>query len=224
MSTPKNHSVFINIILSLILMLFIISASVVITLNFRPLYYFDIGHLDITGSTGLSKEEIRENYDELIDYNSIFHSEPLNFPSFPMSESGRIHFEEVKDIFILFQFMFAITFILSAVGIWYLLRKKSFLFLKLTSIFTVAIPAVLGLFIATNWDRAFIMFHKLAFNNDYWIFDYETDPVITILPDTFFLHCGVLILSGVVMGSLVCFILYRILKKKEVNHVTGRND
>ena len=139
-----------------------------------------------------------------------------------MSESGRIHFEEVKNIFVLFQYMFMVTLVFGVFGIWYMSRKKSYLFLKLTSILTVVIPVILGLFIASNWDRAFVMFHKLVFNNDYWIFDYNTDPVITILPDTFFLHCGILILAGVVFGSLICFILYRILKKKEVNHVTGR--
>ena len=214
MKAINKRSILIHIILSLIVMLFIISASVVITLNFRPLYYFDIGHLNIAETTGMSEEEIRENYDALIDYNSVFFRESLEFPSFPMSDSGRIHFEEVKNIFVLFQYMFIVTLILGAFGIWYMTRKKSYLYLKLTSILTVVIPAVLGLFIASNWDRAFVMFHKLVFNNDYWIFDYHTDPVITILPDTFFLHCGILILAGVVFGSLICFIVYRRLKKK----------
>ena len=45
--------------------------AIVFTLHFRPLYYFDIDHLDIPATSGYSEEVIRRNYDELIDYNSI---------------------------------------------------------------------------------------------------------------------------------------------------------
>ena len=85
--------------------------------------------------------------------------------------------------------------------------------LKLTSILAVALPAVIGLFVAVNWDWAFVTFHHIAFDNDYWIFDPATDPVINILPDTFFLHCALLILGGVVLGSVVCGAAYRKLQK-----------
>ena len=52
-----------NILISLCLALFIISASVTITLNFRPLYYHDISSLQIEETSGFSKKVIRENYD-----------------------------------------------------------------------------------------------------------------------------------------------------------------
>ena len=29
------------------------------------------------------------------------------------------------------------------------------------------------------------------FDNDYWLFNSKTDPVIKILPDEFFMHCGI---------------------------------
>lgn len=46
-----------NIVLAVALVLFIISAAVVFTLNFRPLYYFDVDHLNITAMSGLPREE-----------------------------------------------------------------------------------------------------------------------------------------------------------------------
>ena len=92
---PVRRS-FSNIVLAVALVLFIISAAVVFTLNFRPLYYFDVDHLNITAMSGLPREEILQNYNVLIDYNSIFGTKVLNFPTLAMSESGRIHFEEVK--------------------------------------------------------------------------------------------------------------------------------
>ena len=56
-------------------------------------------NLHITELSGREEKDIRSNYDALIDYNSLFNHQPLKFPTCAMSESGRIHFEEVKKIF-----------------------------------------------------------------------------------------------------------------------------
>ncbi|MHB8131340.1 MAG: lipoprotein intramolecular transacylase Lit, partial [Mobilitalea sp.] len=44
--------------------------------------------------------------------------------------------------------------------------------------------------------------------NDYWLFDPSTDPVITILPDTFFLHCALLIILIVLVFSIIFLVTY----------------
>lgn len=204
----KGNFVF-HTILALVLTLTIISVSVVFTLAFRPLYYLDISALDISEQSGYSKEEIRENYDVLIDYNMSFGEDKLEFPTLAMSEPGRIHFEEVRDIFNIFKYMAMAGVVLSIGGIVFCIRRKEYRYLKLTSILAVALPAVLGLLVALNWDWAFVTFHHIAFDNDYWIFDPLTDPVITILPDTFFMHCALMILGCVVLGSVVCGLVYR---------------
>lgn len=193
-----------NIVTALSLMMFIISLSVTATLNFRPLYYFDIGYLHIAETSGVDEEIIKKNYDILIDYNSMFNHSTLDFPDFAMSEHGRIHFEEVKNIFVGLQYIGIVTFILSVLLIIIAVRKKETLCFKLAAILTVAIPAVLGIFIALNWEKAFVTFHHIFFSNDYWIFDPQTDAIITILPDTFFMHCAIMILALVVLGSLLC--------------------
>lgn len=202
-----------QLLTALALTLCIISASVIITLNFRPLYYFDIDYFDLVEKTGYSEEMIRENYDTLIDYNSVFYKDELEFPSLPMSEQGRIHFVEVKNIFVVIQaVLFPISLIGSILGI-LALKKQKPTYLALTSVLSLALPAVLGLLIAVNWDRFFVIFHEIFFNNDYWIFDYRTDPVIRILPDGFFMHCALMILLLIVIGSLSCLFIY----KKQLN-------
>ena len=42
--------------------------------------------------------------------------------------------------------------------------------------------------IVVNFEGSFVLFHKTMFNNDYWIFDPNLDPVINILPEEFFFH------------------------------------
>ncbi|MDR3305416.1 MAG: TIGR01906 family membrane protein [Clostridiales Family XIII bacterium] len=185
-----------NICAALFLALFILSFSVVFTLFFRPLYAYDIGALDIPARSGLPEAEVRANYDALIDYNSVFARGDLEFPTLPMSESGRIHFGEVKRIFSAFQ----ILLLLSAAGAALLcarqLRRGRAKFLKLGGIAAACIPLLLGaVTAAAGWERAFVLFHKLFFNNNFWLFDSAADPVILILPDAFFLHCLIMILS-----------------------------
>lgn len=204
----KNNFAF-HSALALVLTLTIISVSVVFTLAFRPLYYLDISVLNIPEQSGYSEEEIRANYNVLIDYNLSFGKDPLSFPSLAMSEPGRIHFEEVRSIFDIFKYMAMSGVILSIAGILFCIRRKEYWYLKLTSILSVALPVILGLLVAFNWDWAFVAFHHLAFDNDYWIFDPLTDPVITILPDTFFMHCALMILGCVILGSIICGQIYR---------------
>ena len=201
-------------VLSVLLMLFIISVAVTFTLHFKPLYYHDIKALDIEGTSGYSYDVIKRNYDAMVDYNSLFGPDKLEFPDLAMSEGGRIHFEEVKVLFNKFEVCAIITGIISLILIIFMKRKHEYRYLKYTSIITVAVPAVLGLLIGLNWEKAFVTFHHMFFNNDYWIFDAETDPVITILPDTFFFHCAFLIIGLVIAGSVICLILYLICKKR----------
>ena len=194
-------------IAALCLMLFIFSLASVIVLNSGWLYELDIKWLGIDKTSGMSVETIRENYRALIRYNMVWNRMPLIFPSLPVSESGRIHFAEVKRIFDAVQLLCAASGIIS-IFLFSLMkgrqRKRAF---RLCGILTLAVPAVLGVLAYLDWDRFFVTFHTLVFNNDYWLFDPATDPVILILPDTYFLHCaaGIFILAAA--GSLLCLVL-----------------
>lgn len=207
-----------DIVLALFLTVFIICLAVNITVFFKQLYYFDIDYLKIAESTGLSREVIQKNYDVLIQYQSIFYQGSLNLPDFVMSNTGRIHFEEVKRVFEMIQITFVVTGIISAVMIYLNVKQKEYRFLPLTSFFSVAIPSVLGFFVALDFDKAFVIFHNIVFRNDYWIFDYTTDPVITILPESFFMHCFMMIIVIVIMISVLCYVLY---KKKRNQILAG---
>ena len=209
--------IFRNTVTAIVLMLFIISAAVTITLNFRPLFYFDIDYLDIEAQSGFSKKDIRKNYDALIDYNSMLNHDTLEFPTLPMSEGGRIHFEEVKQIFVAIEYIFIASGIIGLALLLLLICKfKEFLFLKLAAILTIAIPAVLAILLSINWEAAFVTFHHIFFNNDYWLFYPNKDPVILMLPDEFFFHCAAMILILVILGSFISFMIYRILRKKNL--------
>ncbi|MGN0354838.1 MAG: TIGR01906 family membrane protein [Muricoprocola sp.] len=202
-----------DLLLAVICFCFLVSFAVVGTLAFRPLYYRDIQALHISEVSGYSEEEIRANYDEVIDYELFPSHKELNLVGMPMSEEARIHFQEVKEIFGFFEKMLVMTFFLGTVGIVWQHRKHHDAYLRLAGEISVVIPAVLGVLMAFRWDWLFDTFHELMFSNDYWLFNPVTDPIINILPDEFFLHCGCMILGIILAGAVVFFSLSGIKKE-----------
>lgn len=202
-----------DLAISFTIFLFIISFSVVVTLNFKQLYYINVDSQNLSEQTGISRELIIENYDRLIDYNSIFNADTLEFENLAMSNEGRIHFEEVKNIFVSIQIILIISALITVIAMYFKIKKKDFKFIFYSSLATITIPLVLGIIIAINWQWCFVMFHKIAFRNDYWIFDPLKDPVITLLPNSFFMQCSIMIISIILILSAILFVLWKILKK-----------
>ncbi len=202
-----------DVFLSIVLSLFIISLAICFTVFFKQLYYFDIEFLNISKNTGLSSSLLKTNYDILIQYQSLFYRGDLYLPNFPMSEFGRIHFVEVKRIFEIIQILCITTGLISLFMIFKNIKDKEYRYLRLTSILTVGLPTILGMLASIDFNKAFIIFHKIFFRNDYWIFDATTDPIIMALPETFFMHCFMLIILLILLGSTVCYAIYR--KKRQ---------
>ena len=121
----------------------------------------------------------------------------------------------MKKVFSIFEYGALILIPLSAAEIIAAKKKRFGSLFAAAGIISVGIPAALGLLIAANWEWVFITFHKLVFQNDYWLFDPYTDPVITILPDEFFMHCAALIMILVLTGSLAFFAAWKKLTKKK---------
>lgn len=203
-----------DLLIGIVFTLLFISLGVIFTINFRPLYYLDVKLLKIPETSGYSKEEIIENYDALIDYSSPFYKGNLNFPTLDASPQGIQHFKEVKDIFVLFYGLGAFTLIAAIVIIVFKYKKREISYLPVSSLTAIILPVILGLLLAIDFDTAFLVFHKIFFNNDYWIFDPAADPVINILPAAFFMHCALLIIAFILLGSLILYLVYLYLKRQ----------
>ena len=204
----------INVISSVIFSVLIISATIKLTVGFKQLYYFDINYLNIPILSGLSKEEIKENYDYMIDYNLGKDKKEFELPTIKSSKQGKIHFEEVRDIFQSMNKMFNILLLLSIIGVIINILDKNIEILKMTSKTLILLPMILMLPIVINFSGSFVLFHKIMFDNDYWIFDPSLDPVINILPEEFFFHAGVMILILIIIASLANYLTYRFLKRE----------
>ena len=203
-----------NIFISFSLAIFIISSSVILGLKCKSLYYYDVKNLNISSMSGFSENEIKLNYDYLIDYNLNKNVGEFNLPTIKYSEEGKIHFEEVRNIFQMIKKVFYISGAISILGIIISIKNKNIKILNTTSIMTILLPIIVSIPLIINFNYFFIKFHELVFSNDYWIFDPEIDPVINILPQNVFFHIGMLILIIILGTSILLQVIYRLLNKK----------
>ncbi|MGX7030713.1 TIGR01906 family membrane protein [Vagococcus zengguangii] len=173
----------------LILVVFILTLAITLTINAYPLYVFDIGHLGIEEMTGLTKGTLLSNYHQLMGYLNHPFIKTLKMDDFPVSESGAFHFYEVKRLFILNYALLIVTSIPAVCFVKQLWQSNRLWIIKQALAYTALVPVILGFVMLVAFDQVFIAFHHLMFNNDAWLFDPVTDPVIMALPEQYFFHC-----------------------------------
>lgn len=108
------------------------------------------------------------------------------------NEQDRFHMGEVKNLFLgglKLRNLFALVFVILLVLI--IKKKKDWKKILPGAYFrALAIcggtAALLGGIMSVNFNRCFVIFHKIFFRNDLWIFDPDTDYMIRMLPEGFF--------------------------------------
>ena len=113
--------------------LFFIILSVKLTVNNKQLYYFDINYLNIPNESGFNVTDIKANYNYLINFITSRQNIEFNMPTLPSSSEGKIHFYEVKNIFIKMNLTFWRWFILHK---HFYILNRSLLFPKIQRFFS----------------------------------------------------------------------------------------
>ncbi|MEG1255700.1 TIGR01906 family membrane protein [Clostridium sp.] len=193
--------VFLGIILVLLI-------STITVTKLKPIYDFSIIAFDIESKTDLSRKEMVDNYSYVVDY-LLNNGNNFKLPSLPFSDDGVIHFNEVRDLFNLAKIaILIISVFLTILLLIYRKLYRDFLYGKYIGIGLITIPIILSVIVSINFNFFFHMFHKMFFNNDKWIFDPKTDPIINILPEEFFAICGVAILTICILVGVIIYIAY----------------
>ena len=208
-----------DLIIGICFFMGLLGIGLYIAVNFRPLYYLSIDMYDIEAESHLSREVIKENYNALIDYCCPFYFGELNFPSLKSSVSGLSHFAEVKKMFLVFYILGAVGIAGTIFGFISRHKEKVISHFRICAITSVVIPAILLIISLINFNALFILFHKIAFSNQDWIFDPKQDQVIDILPEGFFMLCLIVIALTILIGATVVLVIY--IRKRNENKLGG---
>lgn len=204
-----KQSKLLSLLLAVVSALILLTGSIAAPILCRPFYYAHIGPMALCEQTGWSEEQIKTAYNEMMDFclgKAEFSTGDLRW-----SEEGRQHFIDVRQLFLL-DLRVLTAAVLALVGLLLLaallrrrpapLGRKHFLFWSGSGL--AAVFVVVGALAATDFDRAFTVFHQLFFpGKTNWLFDPDTDEIIRILPQDFFMHCAILILVLLLLGCVI---------------------
>lgn len=215
-----NNCLTILFIISLFLL--IITFSIGLPIYFRTFYYIQIKTLKMEEITGYSYTQIKEAYDQVLNYLTL--STPFGTGDLKHSIEGYNHFADCKVLFDL-NFIVLICSLVIVVTLVILNQKRIIKlvdYLKFkpyfyTSIISILIPVVIVILASFDFDRAFEVFHAIFFpGKTNWLFDPSTDEIIKVMPQTFFMNCGILIACSVIFISITLLVVSIVKRKKVV--------
>ena len=210
-------------LLGVFTVLLLITFSIGLPIYFRPFYYMQIDSLDLELQTGMTRDEIIEGYDEVLDFLTVPGKE-FGTGNFKHSPEGKSHFEDCKVLFDLNATVFVISLIgvitliiLRLCKVYSFARPFGSHFLLTCGVSTLSFFAILGLLCSIDFDVAFEIFHKIFFpGKENWLFNPYTDEIIRAMPQEFFMSCAILIASSIILIS-VGFIVFGIIERKKRN-------
>ena len=201
------------------LILWGIAAAVSLTLLLAvPLFYIDIHLENLTQISGLSAETLRHNFNVLMTYLVNPFEAVLQLPAFPSSPDALQHFKDVKKLFML---ALGLTFILSPALLLFLKEHLAILYHNGLR-FVMGTPLFIGLVAALiGFDNFFIYFHEIFFRDDTWLFNPDTDPIINVLTENYFMFTFILF---VVLFEFIFFLLYWSGNKRLQKKISGKTE
>ena len=122
------------------------------------------------------------------------------------------HMEDVRDLFLgglfirraaLFGILLCLAFLIFTKANLLKILPKA-ICLGMGGVFLIA--GVLGGIISTDFNKYFVIFHHIFFDNDLWMLDPRTDLLINIVPEPFFMDTAARI--GVVYGMSVLTVFF----------------
>ena len=174
------------------LYLWLVSGTIILTINASWLYYFNVQWQHLGRLVNLSTGRLMVNYYQLLAYLNFPWVPKLKMSDFTDSTSALVHFADVKNLFLLDYAVFLITCV-TTYYLWRRLKRDRQLWRFVLPMQTALwVPPLIAAAMAVNFDQFFIFFHKVLFRNADWLFDPLFDRIIIVLPDTFFLQCFVL--------------------------------
>lgn len=197
-----------KIILSIlipIILIFIFSMAIGFSKNY---YLYEFNRIKPENELNIDPKFIRYAAQVIAEYLSE-KRDNLEVPGFKNFFNER-EIEHMKDVKNIFRYLIYLTIIIGVL-IFVLIKKQDLPNIFHFSFIPIIIFLILYIFIP--FDKLFIDFHLILFKNDLWLLNPETDRLIVLLPEEFFIRAFQKIL---IFTSLSLIFLYSIFKIVEV--------
>ncbi|MBF15531.1 MAG: TIGR01906 family membrane protein [Chloroflexi bacterium] len=221
----KNIQILSSLFYIILLPIFFISVNVIYITNSNWLYSYGWNRNQIENSTGLSIDQLNSGSDQIKSYfnndeeylNLIIIEDGIKYSLY--NEKEILHMKDVKHLIkltqntIIFSGLFILAYYLVTIFTAKSLRKSIEQIRrssKISAYSTVGFLAFVGLLASINFTWLFRQFHFISFSNDLWQLNPNTDYLIAMFPQRFFLETTIFI--GVL--TIIEFIIYMIVLRK----------
>lgn len=179
-------------------------------------YEYEFNKNDTATKIGIDNNELNEALYELFDFIK-FDTDELDYVATSYkngvnpfyTEREYLHMLDVREMFKTGKHMFYGALVTSIV-ILVSFRKNLNVLMNLFRKYLIIINALFLVTIAivsTNFNKYFIMFHELTFNNDYWILNSNEDMLINMVELQFFIDICIAISVTYVLCTVVLILI-----------------
>lgn len=218
----KKRSKLLFCVLTVAFALLVLTGAIAtVLLLSRPFYAIHLKVLNLSEGTPWTEDEILCAFDEMISFCLL--GTPFGTGVLRWSESGKSHFADCAKLFRLDFAVLSVSLLILIMCL--ILRKKNIVPARPLGrgctfwggILLSVSFAVIAILAASDFDAAFVIFHKIFFpGKENWLFDYNTDEIIRVLPQVFFRNCAIAIVALILLGctALIVYDFLHYRKKK----------
>ena len=193
--------------------LFLVSTSVIWAINSTGLYERGFEKYDISLTTGINQEDLRQVGADLRRYFNI-RSEALSVRARVLGVEREIfnqreilHMRDVKRLVWIVYCLATVSgaYLLLATAVGVLARPQFSQEASRLCIWggglTIGLVVVIGLFALVGFDTLFLKFHQFSFSNDLWQLDKRSDYLVMIFPQEFWQDATIWVSTRAVAGA-----------------------
>lgn len=210
---------FATILFGICCVIFVWTFALSVPIYCRFIYYYKIN--EISAESGYGTQTIKESYDEVLDYLTL-HKE-FGTGELVCSDSAKAHFADCQKLFDLNLGLLVASAV--CIVILSLLAATKKITLKKVGKFNVwfysvivafCLPLIFGIVAAIDFEWAFVLFHHILFpGKTNWQFDPAADQIINILPEPYFLSCGIVIFATI-LAIVVGVVIWEIVRARKI--------
>lgn len=196
------------------LLIIILSISVQLTVFEKEEYKKLYEKYEVYSNSIYVKEELDSKKaelitDEILDY---LNDKKDKLEGHNFSKEEVVHMKDVKNIFLIMRRMAQIFGVIILIEI--ILGRLKYIKSLLGNYVIALVSFSVFLFISIyNFDRAFIIFHKLLFRNDYWMLNPYDSIIINMFPQEIFMYFFIKISFLFLLFSAVFIAIWGYLRK-----------
>jgi integral membrane protein (TIGR01906 family) len=210
----------ISIILIISISLCALVLSIEINAYNKSYYMNSYDKHNVSAVTGKSTEDLSIITEDIVLYLKGNGGDELLIPHF--DEREVLHMRDVQDLFDMARFIKYAGLIIFIVIFINIIYKKQYLYLGKTllygPLFTYSILILLAILASTDFNKYFTYFHYIFFSNDLWLLNPNTDLMIQMLPEPFFMGMAIrIMLSFLILLSIIQIVGYLYKRKGKGN-------